>query len=113
MIEQLLKGIITQKEALIYYNANITYKTLPVGINGFVISYKGINNIIVNKNLSYYRKRKTIIHELIHLELNHLGRMNDYLDIDNAIYEYETDRYLEMLKEYIFQIKGYDLVEIK
>ena len=28
MIEQLLKGIITQKEALIYYNANITYKTL-------------------------------------------------------------------------------------
>lgn len=113
MIENLLKGIITQKEVLIYYNANITYKSLPTGINGFVISYKGINNIIVNKNLSYYRKRKTIIHELIHLELNHLNRMKDFSYLDNVIYEYETDRYLEMIKAYIYEIRGYDLVEIK
>ena len=112
MIEDLLLGKITQNEALVYYNANITYKSLPVGINGFVISYKGINNIIINKNLSYYRKRKTIIHELIHLEFNHLNRMNDFSYLDCSIYEYETDRYLEMLKEYIFTIKEYDLVKI-
>lgn len=112
MVEKLLKGIITQKEALIYYNANITYKTLPVGINGFVISYKGINNIIVNKNLSYYRKRKTIIHELIHLELNHLGKMRDCLELDCAIYEYETDRYLEMLEKYIYETRKYEVIEV-
>lgn len=57
----LLTGEITQQDLLRYYNASIIYEELPIGINGCVDYYRGINNIYINKNLSYYKKKKNSI----------------------------------------------------
>lgn len=99
-IYNLLKGNITQKELLNYYNATISYEDFPKGINGYVFLYKGIFNILINKNLSYYKKRKTILHELAHIELNQLEQYDNSLSalkIDK--YEDEADRYIKELEE--------------
>ena len=94
----LLSKQITQQELLNYYNANITYKEVPKEINGFVFNYKGINNIIINRNLSYYMRKKTILHELAHIELNQLNQVNNDLPIFKVDkYEDDADRYIKML----------------
>ena len=99
-IMNLLKNEITQQDLLNYYNANITYKNLPMGINGFVFGYNGIYNIIINKNLSYYKKKKTIIHELTHIELNQLFQdNNDLFEFFIDKYEDEADRYIKFIKD--------------
>lgn len=100
MIIELLKGNITQQDLLNYYNANITYVSLSKGINGFVFNYKGIYNIIINSNLSYYKKRKAILHELAHIELNHLCQSNkDLFAFHIDRYEDEADKYIKCLLE--------------
>ena len=48
----LLKKEITQQELLNYYNTTIIYEALPQGINGVVLSYRVINTIMINPNLS-------------------------------------------------------------
>ena len=99
-IKELLEGEISQKELLNYYNATIIYETLPKKIDGFVFNYDNINFIIIEKNLSYYKKRKTILHELAHIELNQLcqtDRDMAYLKIEK--YEDEADRYVKFLME--------------
>lgn len=97
MIEKLLRGVVSQKEVLIYYNANITYKLLPIKIHGFVFNYKGINNIIINKNLSYYKRKKTLIHELAHLELNHLCQADRLFQFNIDKFEDDADKYIKFL----------------
>ncbi len=97
MIEKLIRGIITQREVLIYYEANVSYKILPKYINGLVFNYKGINNIIINKNLSYYRRKKTLIHELAHLELNHLCQLDNFFAFYIQEYEDEADKYIKKI----------------
>ncbi len=100
MIKDLLDNYLTQKEVLVYYNANVTYQLLPTGINGFVFNYKGINNIIINNSLSYYKKRKTLLHELAHIELNHLCQTDkDLLALYIDKYEDEADKYIKFLLE--------------
>lgn len=98
MIKELIKGEITQKEVLIELNANITHIDLPYSINGFVFNYKGINNIFINSNLSYYKKKKTTLHELAHIELNQLEQ------IDNDLFAFHIDRYEDEANEYIKKI---------
>lgn len=98
----LIKGEVNQKELLNYYNATIIYEELPKKINGYVFNYDGVNFIIVNKNLSYYKKKKTIIHELAHLELSQLNQIDKdlaYLKVDK--YEDEADKYIKMLLELV------------
>lgn len=96
----MLKKEITQQELLSYYNANITYIELPKKINGYVFNYKNINNIFINKNLSYYKKRKTILHEFAHIELNQLNQADkDLFAFHVQEYEDEADKYLELIKE--------------
>ena len=102
MIANLLSKQASMEDVLHYYNANVTYITLPKGINGLVYSYKDINNIFINNALSYYKKKKTIIHELAHIELNHLNQINKELfalKIDK--YEDEADKYIIFLKDNI------------
>lgn len=99
-IYNLLKGEITQKDLLNYYNATITYEELPKRINGYVFNYKSINNIMINKNLSYYKKKKTILHELAHIELNQLCQYDkDLFALNIEKYEDEADRYIKFLME--------------
>lgn len=101
-IYNLLKGEITQKELLNYYNATITYEELPKKIKGYVFNYKGIFNIIINKNISYYKKKKTILHELAHIELSHLYQNDkDLFALNVNKYEDEADKYIKFLLESI------------
>ena len=50
MIKLLLDNEIDIDEVLRYYNANISYIDLPLSIRGCVYYYKGIYDILINKN---------------------------------------------------------------
>lgn len=98
----LLNGEITQKDLLNYYNATIKYEKLPNGINGFVFNKYDINFIIIDENLSYYKRKKTILHELAHIELNQLQQINkDLFAFYIDKYEDEADRYIKFILENI------------
>lgn len=99
-IKSLLDGDITQKELLNYYNSTIMYYELPDDIKGFVFNYDGINFIIINKKISYYQKKKTLLHELAHIELNHLCQCDkDLLAFHINKYEDDADEYIKFLLE--------------
>lgn len=105
-IENLIKGEITQSDLLNYHNATIVYDKLPKQVNGYVFNYDDVNFIIINKNLSIYKKRKTIIHELAHIELNQLGQVNnDLLEFNRQNYEDIADRYIKFIKDNIDEVK--------
>ena len=95
----LLKKEITQQELLNYYNATIVYTTLPKGINGLVNNYRGINLILIEKNLSYYKKKKTILHELAHIELNQLNQIDGLFAFKIDKYEDDADKYIKTIME--------------
>lgn len=97
-IIDLLNKDITQQELLNYYNACVSYEKLPSKINGYVFLYKGIYNIFINESLSYYKRKKTILHELAHIELCHLGQIDsDLLAFRLDFCEDEADSYIKML----------------
>lgn len=99
-IRALLKGDITQNDLLNYYNASIVYDILPYRIAGFVFNYDGINFIIIDKHLSYFKKKRTLLHELAHIELNQLGQINkDLFAFYIDKYEDEADRYIKYIKD--------------
>lgn len=101
-IYNMLQGDISLKELLNYHNANITYINLSDGINGFVFEYENIYNIFINESLSYYKKRKTIIHELAHIELNQLNQSNkDLFAFHINRYEDEADKYIRSILDNI------------
>jgi len=101
-ILNLLLGNISQKELLNYFNTSIIYENLPQKINGYVFNYDGVNFIIINKNLSYYKKKKTILHELAHIELNQLNQADkDLFAFHIEEYEDEADKYLKLINETI------------
>ena len=102
-LKNLLTGSISQDELLNYYNAKIIYVDIPYGtIRGLVDSYNGINFIYINKNMPYYKRKKTIIHEIAHIELNQLNQIgSDLFAFKRDIYEDEVDRYIKFLLENI------------
>lgn len=82
---------------------------MPDGINGFVFSYENIYNIFINKELSYYKRKKTILHELAHIELSQLKQLNkDMFAFYIEKYEDEADKYLNFIIETIKEEKDYD-----
>lgn len=98
----LLKGEITQQDLLNYYNATITYENLPQSINGAIWLYETIYNIFIDVKLSYYKKKKTILHELAHIELNHLEQAdNDLFALKVDKYEDEADIYIKNILQKI------------
>ena len=106
-LRNLLLGNITQDDLLNYYNATIIYSNIPFkGIRGFVDYYKGVYFIYINKNLSYYKRKKAVLHELAHIELNQLNQINKELfafRVDK--YEDEADKYVKLLLEKIKMVK--------
>ncbi len=97
-INNLLKSEITQQDLINYLNASVIYEKLPTGIYGFIFNYDNINFIIINKNISYYKKKKTLLHELAHIELNQLCQADkDLLAFHIDQYEDEADRYIKFL----------------
>ena len=94
----LLNKEIDLDDLLNYYNANITLIDLPPYIHGFIFQYENIYNILINKNLSYYKRKKTILHELAHIELNQLCQANnDLFAFHINKYEDEANRYIKFL----------------
>ena len=101
-IKELITGVINQQELLNYYNASVIYEELPCGIRGFVFNHDGVYFIILSKYLSYYKKKKTLLHELAHIELNQLCQSNkDLFAFFIDSYEDEADRYIEKIKKEI------------
>lgn len=99
-LRSLLNKEITQQELLNYYNATISYIDLPDKVDGCVFQYKGFYNIIIKKTLSYYKKKKTILHELAHIELSQLEQLNkDLLTFHVREQEDIADKYIKFLLE--------------
>lgn len=97
-IKELLNKDVTQAELLNYFNATIQYDYLPDGINGCVFNYKGIFVILIDKELSYYMKRKTILHELAHIELCQLEQNDkDLFALKIQQYEDDADMYIKRI----------------
>ncbi len=97
-ISNLVKGEISQKDLLNYYNATIIYEELPNSIQGLVFKYDSIFFILIDKNLSYYKKRKTILHELAHIELCQLEQYDkDLFALKVNKYEDEADEYIKFI----------------
>lgn len=106
MILDLLTGNITQQEVLNSYNATILYKDLPIDVRGYVFCYRCINCIIINKNLSMYKKKHTILHELAHIELNQLNQINnDMFEFYVDKYEDDAEKYLKFIEDYVKELK--------
>ena len=99
-LRNLILGNIEQEDLLSYYNARYYYVDFPdISIRGLVDYYKGFYYIYINKNLSYYKRKKTLLHELAHIELNQLGQKdNDLFAFHINKYEDEADRYLKWLE---------------
>lgn len=100
-IYNLLKNEITQQDLLNYYNATITYCYLPDDIDGYVWLYENIYNIFIEKTLSYSKRKKTILHELAHVELCQLQQIDnkDLFACKIDKYEDEADRYIKFIIE--------------
>lgn len=97
-IKELLKKEISQSDLLNYFNTTINYLSLPDKIDGCVFNHKGIFVILIDKDLSYYKKRKTILHELAHIELSQLEQGDkDLFALRSREYEDEADRYVKYL----------------
>lgn len=95
-IKRLIIGEITEEDFLRFHNANVTYEYLPNNINGLIFNYKGINNIFISKVLRYEEKMQTLLHELAHIELNHLNQIDkDLFAFKINAYEDEADKYLK------------------
>ena len=61
-----------------------------------------IYNIFINKDLSYYKRKKTILHELAHIELSQLKQLNkDMFAFYIEKYEDEADKYIKFIIENI------------
>lgn len=92
-IKNLIDNDVTQDEFLNYNNATLLFRKMPIEINGLIIRKNDINIIIINDNLGEEARKRTFLHELSHLELNHTYKYNV---VDNNIdkYEQEVDLYL-------------------
>lgn len=98
-LKNLILGNITQEEFLNYHNVTISYVVFPYeGIRGLVDYYQGYYFIYINKNLSYYKKKKTLLHELAHIEKNQLCQQ------DKDLFAFYIDKYEDEANEYIKNI---------
>ncbi len=98
-IKNLMLGNITLQDLLNYYNATIIYESwLYKDVRGFVDYYKGYYFIYINSNMSYYKKKKTILHELAHIERNHLCQA------DNDLFAFCIDKYEDEASKYLKKI---------
>ena len=98
-IKELLLGCITLQDLLNYYNATIIYENWNYdSVRGFVDYYKGCYLIFIDDKMSYYKKRKTILHELAHIELNQLCQY------DKDLFAFHVDKYEDEASKYIKQV---------
>lgn len=97
-LKNLIIGFINQQDLLNYYNVHLSYEPMPKGIYGCVFNYDNINFVLINKNISYKKRKKTLIHELAHIELNQLCQKN------KDLFAFYIDKYEDEANEYINNI---------
>lgn len=102
MLISLLNSEIDEQTFLNYYNAKIIYKRLPKRIYGFLLKYRDVCLVVINRNLSKENKKRAILHEFAHLELCHLDKCILEFSIENI--EDEADMYIENILNYIDEI---------
>lgn len=96
-IKNLLNNEIAQDDYLNYNNATVIFKKLPMEIGGLITRKNDINIIIINDNLDDAQKKKALLHELCHLELNHTYKYK-IIDNDCYVFENEVDNYISNIK---------------
>lgn len=94
-IKEMLQGVIGQEDLLNYYNVSLSYEVLPHGVRGFVFNHDGIYFIILDRYMCSKKRKLTLIHELAHIELNHLQQCN------KDLFEFYIDGYEDEANEYI------------
>lgn len=99
MLISLLMGELSQDEYMNYNNVKVIKVALPRRIYGFIFNYRNINLIIINKYISKDKYSETLLHELAHLELNHMDKV--CLDFKIEGIEDEADRYVKYLLDMI------------
>lgn len=97
MLKELLLGDITQEDYLNQNNILLLNKKLPYKVYGCIFSYKGRNCIVINKSLGYNKQKKAILHEMAHLELNHIYKRKHLLEFKIEGLEDEADKYIKDL----------------
>ena len=97
MLLELLNGNISQEEYFLMNNIKLILKKLPKKIYGFVFNYKNYNYIVVNESSSLKKQRIAILHEIAHIELNHLQKQKIILEFKIEGLEDEADRYVSFL----------------
>lgn len=98
MLITLLRNEITQEEYMSSNDVVVLYEVLPKKVYGFILRYKDRNIITINKNMSEYKKKQTILHEFAHLELNHLSKKKRLLEFKIEDLEDEADKYIKELE---------------
>ena len=98
-IKNLLMGVINEIDLLNYYNAHVFYKKLIPEVRGCVFYHNNLYCIIINKNLSYYKRKKTLLHELAHIELNQLCQK------DKDLFAFYIDKYEDEASAYLKNIE--------
>ena len=96
MLFSLLKNEISQDDYLNYNDTTIIKVAFPRRIYGLIFSYHDRYFIIINKYISYYKQKKTILHELAHMELCHLDKKK-LLEFKIEGLEDEADEYVKYL----------------
>lgn len=99
MLFSLLKNEIDEQTYLNEYNARYIYRSLPKRIYGFVIRYRNINLIVINKYISKEKQKKTLLHEFAHIELSHLDKKKRLLEFKIEDIEDEADKYIKYILE--------------
>lgn len=95
-LKDLLNNNISQDDYLSYRNSTLLFKKMPIEINGLIIRKNDINVIIINDYLSNSNKKKVLLHEMAHLELDHTYKYN-ILSNQSDIYENEVSNYINNL----------------
>lgn len=105
MLLELLNGNVSQEEYFITNDVKLILKKLPKKVYGCVFNYKNYNYVVINKNLSIEKQKRAILHEIAHIELNHLQKKKTLLEFKIDGLEDEADRYITFLLDEIN--KGY------
>lgn len=101
MLLELLNGNISQEEYFRMNDVKLILKKLPKKVYGCVFNYRNYNYIVINENSSITKQKSAILHEIAHIELNHLQKKKTLLEFKIDGLEDEADRYVKFLLENI------------
>lgn len=97
MLLELLNGNISQEEYFRTNDIKLILKKLPKKVYGCVFNYRNYNYIVINENSSITKQKSAILHEIAHIELNHLQKKKTLLEFKIEGLEDEADRYVNFL----------------